>query len=429
MRFLSVCSGIEAASVAWKPLGWEPVGFSEIEPFPCAVLKHHYPEITNYGDMTLYDNWNIERGSIDLLCGGTPCQSFSIAGLRKGMGDPRGNLSLVFVEMAAKFRPSWVVWENVPGVLSSASGADFGTLLGALTGRQLHTPKNGWRNSGVIQGIEGAYSIAWRVLDAQYCDLAQRRERVFIVGHLGDWRRASAVLFEQESVSGHPAPSRESKEASSGDTGDRATECDRESIVIDRAAFNQGENAQYDPHIARAEVMDTLVARGPHAVGYRMQAFGEYADDDKASTIKARDHKDATDLVCVHGTQDPITSRHHAHARGRNSGQENAIACVHWQQGGGETESNRAGALRANGEHNYQFVRDHMTVRRLTPIEGERLMGFPDNYTQIPWRNKEAKDCPDGPRYKAIGNSWAVTCVRWIGQRINMIEQLTKGQP
>ncbi len=187
MNYLSLFSGIEAASVAWKPLGWKAVGFSEIEKFPCAVLSHHYPEITNYGDVTNYKSWNINE-RVDLVCGGSPCQSFSVAGLRKGMDDPRGNLSLVFLGAVDHFRPRWVVWENVPGVLSSNRGRDFGTFLGAL-----------WQLG---------YGFAYRVLDAQYFGVAQRRKRVFVVGYLGDWRRAAAVLFERHSLEGHPAPSR-----------------------------------------------------------------------------------------------------------------------------------------------------------------------------------------------------------------------------
>ena len=193
MKFLSVCSGIEAASVAWNPLGWEAEAFSEIEPFPCQVLKHHYPDVPNMGDMTKFKEWNL--GPIDLFCGGTPCQSFSVAGLRKGLDDPRGNLMLTYLAIADKFRPRWLVWENVPGVLSSNSGRDFGAFLGGL-------------------GQLG-YGFAYRVLDAQYFGVAQRRKRVFVVGYLGDWRPAAAVLFERDSLCGNPAPSRKTGQETS----------------------------------------------------------------------------------------------------------------------------------------------------------------------------------------------------------------------
>jgi DNA (cytosine-5)-methyltransferase 1 len=187
MKYLSLCSGIEAASVAWHHMGWQPTAFSEIEPFPSAVLAHHYPHTPNWGDMTRFKEW--PDANINVLVGGTPCQSFSVAGLRKGLDDPRGNLMLTYLAIADRYRPKWVVWENVPGVLSSNSGRDFGAFLGGL-------------------GQLG-YGFAYRVLDAQYFGLAQRRRRVFVVGCLGGWQRAAAVLFEQHSLSGNLAPSRE----------------------------------------------------------------------------------------------------------------------------------------------------------------------------------------------------------------------------
>jgi site-specific DNA-cytosine methylase len=187
VKYLSVCSGIEAATVAWHPIGWQAFAYSEIEAFPSAVLAHHYPDTPNLGDMTKFKEW--PHAAIDLLVGGTPCQSFSVAGLRKGLADPRGNLMLTYLAIADQYRPQWLVWENVPGVLSSNKGRDFGTFLAGL-------------------GQLG-YGFAYRVLDAQYFGVAQRRRRVFVVGYLGDWRAAAAVLFERHSLSGHPAPSRE----------------------------------------------------------------------------------------------------------------------------------------------------------------------------------------------------------------------------
>ena len=180
MKYGSVCSGIEAASVAWEPLGWQPVFFSEIEPFPSSVLSHHWPDVPNLGDMTKFKEWPYGPKSIDLLVGGTPCQSFSVAGLRGGLDDQRGNLALVFARMVDDLRPRWIVWENVPGVLSSNGGRDFGAILGALE--------------------QFGYGWAYRVLDAQYFGVPQRRRRVFLVGHLGGWRAPAAVLFECESL-------------------------------------------------------------------------------------------------------------------------------------------------------------------------------------------------------------------------------------
>jgi DNA (cytosine-5)-methyltransferase 1 len=202
MRYGSVCSGIEAATSAWHSLGWTPQWFSEIEPFPSAVLAHHYPNVPNFGDMTKFKEWKLDESTaIDVLVGGTPCQSFSVAGLRKGLDDPRGNLMLTYLAIADKYRPRWLVWENVPGVLSSGGGQDFGTFLGALG--------------------ELGYGFAYRVLDAQYFGVAQRRRRVFVVGCLGDWRAAAAVLFERHSLSGHPAPSREKRQEVAGTIGAR----------------------------------------------------------------------------------------------------------------------------------------------------------------------------------------------------------------
>lgn len=201
MKYLSVCSGIEAATVAWHPLGWTPAAFSEIEPFPCSVLAHHYPTVPNLGDMTKFKEWN--HYDIDVLVGGTPCQSFSVAGLRKGLDDPRGNLMLTYLAIANKYRPRWLVWENVPGVLSSNGGKDFGTFLGGLG--------------------ELGYGFAYRVLDAQFVRtyehnraVPQRRRRVFVVGCLGDWRSAAAVLLERHSLQGNPAPSRQAREDVAG---------------------------------------------------------------------------------------------------------------------------------------------------------------------------------------------------------------------
>lgn len=248
LTYASLCSGIEAATVAWHPLGWRAAFFSEIETFPSAVLAHHWPEIPNLGDMTDFENWpdrcdcpedadatsrcnfrkTITLGthtikiyvcstcggiSIDLLVGGTPCQSFSIAGLRKGLDDPRGNLMLTFGEIAARYRPRWLVWENVPGVLSSAGGRDFASFLGLLSGQTITPPAEGWANSGMLSGIPSAYGLAWRTLDAQYFGVAQRRRRVFVIGHLGGhWQRPAAVLFERASLCGNPPPRRQKRQ-------------------------------------------------------------------------------------------------------------------------------------------------------------------------------------------------------------------------
>ena len=239
MRYLSVCSGIEAATTAWHPIGWEPAAFSEVEAFPSAVLAHHYPNVPNLGDMTKFKEWNLEP--IDLLVGGTPCQSFSVAGLRKGLADPRGNLMLTYLAIAAKFRPRWLVWENVPGVLSSNGGRDFGTFLAGLG--------------------ELGYGFAYRVLDAQYVRVEshhravpQRRRRVFVVGCLGDWRRAAAVLFERESLCGHPPPRREAWQGIAACTAPSLT-------AGGRGVERTGESRGQDPVIAVSPTLDQRAGR------------------------------------------------------------------------------------------------------------------------------------------------------------------------
>jgi DNA (cytosine-5)-methyltransferase 1 len=273
VNYLSVCSGIEAATVAWHHMGWKPVGFSEIEKFPSQVLAHHYPQVTNFGDMTKYKEWNL-NDSIGLLVGGTPCQSFSVAGLRKGLDDPRGNLALTYLGILDQFRPKWCVWENVPGVLSSGGGRDFGSFLGALG--------------------ELGYGFAYRVLDAQYFGVPQRRRRVFVIGHIGDWKPSAKVLFERESIE----------------------------------LFKKK----------------------------RMEA------STSISSLTRTDYK------------------------GASKQRPNLVIPT------------------INGD------------RKFTPVECERLQGFPDNYTNIP-------KAADTNRYKALGNSMAVPVMRWIGERINQYEQ------
>jgi len=381
IKYGSVCSGVEAATVAWHSLGWKPQFFSEIEAFPSAVLRHHYPDVPNYGDMTKFKEWN--NDSIDLLVGGTPCQSFSVAGLRKGLDDPRGNLMLTYLAIAERFNPSWLVWENVPGVLSSNRGRDFGTFLGAL-------------------GKLG-YGFAYRVLDAQHFGVAQRRKRVFVVGHLGDWRGAAAVLFERESMSRNIAESRKKKQETAGFTASSFGNYNPGVGTIRAAGGDLGGGSE-TLHVAGTIAANSFVggisgkadgAAANHIVAARMKGFGDYECDGTASTIKARDHKDATDLIAFPSEM---------------SGTQRASA----------EDVSRALAAK----HTTAVAGSGMRVRRLTPKETERLQGFPDDYTRIPWRKKDAESCPDGPRYKAMGNSMAVPAMRWIGERIQKYKEL-----
>ena len=550
MRYGSVCSGIEAATAAWHHMGWEAAFFSEIEKFPCAVLQHRYPNVPLHGDFTtIKEN---EYGTIDLLVGGTPCQSFSVAGLRGGLDDDRGNLALEFCRLAQREQPRWIVWENVPGVLSSSGGRDFGSILGALE--------------------DLGYGLAYRVLDAQYFGVAQRRRRVFVVGYLGDWRPAAAVLFERHSMSGHLAPSREKRQevadtaaTSVGDSGSigRARsdldtfECggigsysasDNSSPLLRTGAdlgpgcealiastFNDDGTARtltarYDssPCVDRGpDVVGTLRAKRPGEGGIQgdfdhivpvispalnTQSGSHHAPDTKAYVaFTARDYEGSSQLEWpaevaptlnaafsdkqglenqhINGGAGwfvptmayPISSMnafrspnaaastglgvghdgeamytltkgdHHAVAfasnmsqpdfqvdgtcptirvgSGGKSGNPPAVAyepAIYQDSEFGVQAYEQAGTLRAGRIPAHQMTLQQSTVRRLTPVECERLQGFPDNFTAIPWRKKGAEDCPDGPRYKALGNSMAVPVMRWIGERIQMIEDMKK---
>ena len=382
MRYLSVCSGIEAATSAWHHLGWEPVAFSEIEPFPSAVLKHHYPNVPNWGDMTQYKNW--PDATIDLLVGGTPCQSFSVAGLRKGLEDPRGNLMLTFLGIADRYRPKYIVWENVPGVLSSNGGKDFGSFLGALG--------------------ELGYGWAYRVLDAQWFGVAQRRRRVFVVGCLGDQRRAAEVLFESESVSRNTPPSRAKGQGATADVaGSPGSRGNKSHTELD------GHGA-YIPHAA--DTVTSKWAKGAEALQQGAQSGGNcipvhafkvrggcegggkgyLGSDDTAFTVATHQDQQIAQPVAV-GVDIENTNL--------------TDDCAGNILAGAQMRTNKGMGV----------MQSAMQVRRLTPVECERLQGFPDNHTNIPWRKKA--EAPDGPRYKALGNSMAVPVMRWIGERIN----------
>ena len=377
MKYLSVCSGIEAATVAWHPLGWQPVAFGEIEKFPCQVLQHHYPDTPNWGDMTKFKEW--PDADVNVFVGGTPCQSFSVAGLRKGLDDPRGNLMLTYLAIAARYRPQWLVWENVPGVLSSNAGLDFASLL---------------RGMG-----ECGYGFAYRILDAQYFGVAQRRRRVFVVGYLGNWRPAAAVLFERHSLSGHPAPSRKAREG---------------------AAAYAREGAEVGSLIPamHSELCPSLKARdakGPSSDGD--------GDGDGAILVpmvqpiafsRNDDGRDATNDLAP-------TMRVAGNAGGM------LAAAIGTDIYNGAITGDVAVPLtnRSDGTGTGPTVMQAMAVRRLTPVECERLQGFPDNYTDIKFKGKAT---PDGPRYKALGNSMAVPVMAWIGKRIQEVDAICQTQ-
>ena len=482
-----MCSGIEAATAAWHSLGWTPVGFAEVEPFPSAVLAHHYPDVPNHGDMTRYEDWSLGTTDLDLLVGGTPCQAFSVAGLRRGLEDHRGNLTLTFIDLADHFDPEWIVWENVPGVLSSKDNA-FGCFLAGLCGAgEPFTPDGRWAKSGVVSGPKR--TVAWRVLDAQYAGVAQRRRRVFVVAvrGTGNWASAAALFPVGESLHWNSPPSRKARQgitcspegiagnvSSKWSKGTGGPAGDEHYNLIAPVAFTDvsstlkggsGERGYPDPsdgnghglvasvqpvaygirmaHTSsngwgiQEDVTHTLDQAQPHAIAFTQntrdevrliggdgQIAGALAAESgmkqtnyvaQPYTLAIRGRGDSHDLeyrqdgtanalltpnggragigvgaIAVHGTQDPCVSDK-AFALGRNSGQENAVM-------------------------------QNMAVRRLLPEECEKLQGFPRGYTNIPWRGKP--ESPDGPRYRALGNSMAVPCMRWIGERIALVSQI-----
>lgn len=395
-RYLSVCSGIEAASVAWHPLGWQPVAFAEIDRFPAAVLAHHYPDVPNHGDITRFADW--PDAAFDILVGGTPCQSFSVAGLRKGMADPRGNLALVYLAIADRYRPEWLVWENVPGVLSVDGGRAFGALIGGLA--------------------ELGYHAAWRVLDAQYVRVdgfqravPQRRQRVFVVGHSGDWRRAAAVLLEPESMSGTPPPRREAGkgvahtlEASLGRRGGQPNDHDPAGGLI----ASTGSIA----HCLNAGGMGRIDYESETMIAHALRADGFDASEDGTGR--------GTPLVAV---ADTLVSNGDAHSGYRVEKGLVAAFDLRGREGGSQFEGphDTANIRAASGGSSRSYISETWSVRRLTPRECERLQGFPDDYTLIPYRGKPAAD---GPRYKALGNSMAVNVMRWLGRSIELVTNI-----
>jgi DNA (cytosine-5)-methyltransferase 1 len=348
-------SGIGAPECAMPWVDWR--WCAEIERFPSAVHHHHYPRVPNLGDVTKAD-WNATE-PVDLLVFGSPCQSFSVAGKRLGLDDPRGNLALVSLGIARQLRPRWLVFENVPGLLSSDGTRDFGAFLGLLG--------------------ECGYGWAYRVLDAQYFGVPQRRRRVFVVGCLGDWRAAAAVLFERESLSGNPAPRREAGERPAAGTlrrTDGGSDVDhaRAGHLIASLDFaNMGDGGNVGWHYATKPSI-TLDTNGNIGIAHALRADGFDASEDGTGR--------GTPLIA-----DTLTSNGDAHSGFRDA---DGLAL--------------AGAA----------------VRRLTPRECERLQGFPDDYTLITYRGKPAAD---GPRYKALGNSMAVPVMRWIGDRVRLADE------
>lgn len=442
MNYASVCSGVEAASLAWMPLGWEAVWFSEIEPFPCAVLKERFPNVPNLGDMTKIKGENY-RGTVDLLVGGTPCQGFSVAGKQGGLDDPRSALCLAYCRLLETMRPRWFVWENVPGVFSTNGGADFREFIRKIDAL--------------------GYSCAWRVLDAQYTRVdgfpravPQRRRRVFVVGHSsGDWRYPASVLFEPGCLPGDTPPRRIKGSGVARSFAQNTGEAIETGRIWDLSGVNPtlnqcsagsgtigSSNQELFSQNANGLVIDICMATG--------QANAETAADccvnltcnheapiicahetgpgywqggDTAGTLRAEGGP--SNIVCQYGSvAGTLTSRHDSSPcadRGANIVYENHAQDSRVKPCGECCPQINAKA--GTGGGNLPIVQGAFTVRRLTPVECERLMGFPDNHTRIPWRGKPEAQCPDGPRYKACGNSMCVNVMRWIGMRIEYVER------
>lgn len=479
MNYLSVCSGIEAASVAWHPLGWNCLGVSEIEPFPSAVLAHHYPSVPNFGDMTKFKEWKINE-TVDLLVGGPPCQSFSVAGLRQGLKDPRGNLTMSYLGLVENFKPKWIVFENVPGLLSSNGGKDFGSFLGGLG--------------------ELGYGFAYRVLDAQWCRthrhpraVPQRRRRVFAIGCLGDFTSAAKVLFERESLQRYSAPRRATRQGTADNveegvggggkivadvaTVDARNNFDRgDSQHLDRlipcwwdgdntASTLTKSNANGDQRMPDKDnfgavlqpVAIPIMPQAMQAEGWRVgkenqdgrgNGLGVGKDGDPCPTLDRSavpavaivaptsfDCKSSHINVDRNGVAQTLRSMNNAGSHASGGGH---IAIASQTMHGHDvhavavaptiTATNDPSRSPQSSEITQQVAAVHastMQVRRLTPTECERLQGFPDGWTAIPWKKKPAQDCPDGPRYKALGNSMAVNCMEWLGERIQAVESGT----
>lgn len=544
MNYMSVCSGVEAASLAWKGLGWEPLAFSEIEKFPCAVLAERFPGVPNLGDMTKIEvtddeihgaGFTVCRRDVDLLVGGTPCQSFSVAGRREGLKGASG-LAYHFVRLLREIQPKWFVWENVPGALSSRTDGqlDFNFLVGAFA--------------------ECGYGLAWRILDAQYVRsksfpfaIPQRRRRLFVVGCLGDGESAGKVLFDGESLSGDTPPRRIKMQGTSGcaerslgvsirTAHTRANGCGigvgsahtLGASDVDAVWWDGSDKGRYtDPHgrlaadarqvaspVRRAghqepephrlrepfaglscegnggRIPDAVMheQRKPHAGagcgadcvqqdgqadrGRRMSELQEYG---VANTLNLWDMGEsrANELVVGYppvisldgdkiGNSNDLMYTHtakgvHGVAYGINcqaslmhpfSEEVSQVISVAHQSGvvrdecipidmrDATRDANKKDDVNRQGlgvgddgapsptiTANPCGVGWRGTVRRLLPVETERLMGFPDNWTRIPWRGKPAEQCPDGPRYKACGNSMCVNCMEWIGERIEKVDR------
>ena len=471
MKYLSLFSGIEAATVGWHHLGWECVGVSEIDPFACEVLKQRLPNIQNLGDISKISKEHLneiktKNGTIDIVVGGSPCQSFSIAGLRKGLEDPRGNLMLEYIRVVSTIRPTYFVWENVPGVLSSNQGRDFGTLLQAME--------------------KLGYNMCWRTLDSKNFGVPQRRRRVFLIGSTRNGKHPFKILFEPKSLQRNHTKSKETRKDNTTKTTASTQEHDRIILLNPAQPNNPPKATHHAPSlIARMGTGGNqvpLIVQPNATMGEKVtvadetfahSSYSNYAQSNIGGTLKANGgdclggetlvteksigkHDKKQSVIMLQNNQndagileDAKTSYTLTAAMGEGGGHVPMIVFPNLQKNTGTlmasdaeykldhqtvvsekliVEKQYASTLCARDSkgvasdsfgHNYQqLVNTKTKVRRLTPIECERLQGFPDNWTQISWKGKEPKNCPVSHRYKCLGNSMTTNVMRWIGERI-----------
>lgn len=451
MRYLSLFSGVEAATLAWEGLGFEPVAFCEFDAFPSAVLAYHWPAVPNLGDVTKITEKQIKAlGKIDIVVFGSPCQDLSVAGMRKGFDGERSGLFRDAIKIIGWARKHcglrFALWENVPGAFTSNKGADFCEVLSSLSGSKQPQPEK-WGGSGVCFGKAGL--VEWATLDAQFFGVPQRRRRVFALADFGDWTRRQPLFPQPDSLRWNFETSREAEEGTASKTGRRLAigshwDDSRNAHPTLNQSHNTGGIAMSNQELF-SQRGGGLVETFPqgmanHLIPFDMTAFGQYGDGKSASTCKARDYKDATDLVVC-----PINDKDTRHngVSGKGSGNglgicENGDSCPTLTTGGRHAiyafqpriarngrgdMHDKVNALTASAGETGKgdaspCVAGYGLVRRLTPVECERLQGMPDNHTRIPWKGRPAEECPDGPRYKAIGNSMAVPVMRWIGEQI-----------
>lgn len=441
MRYLSLFSGIEAASSAWSPLGWQCVGVSDIEPFPCAVLAHHYPAVPNLGDVTKITEADIAAlGPIDAVVFGSPCQDLSVAGKRKGLEGARSGLFFTAMRIIGWARQHcglrWALWENVPGAFSSNKGADFAAVVDALAGLDGTTaPPKGWGTEGCAAGAKAM--VEWSTLDAQWFGVAQRRRRVFALADFGDWSGRPPILLEPQSLRGDTAPSREAGQGITHSTAPCLTSSGR---GVERTGDTRGQ----DPVVAvaggglvrvipsTADVAHCLNAGGMGRLDYETETLlAMCASGEVAHTLKAEGF-DASEDGTGRGTPPVVvlpfdTTQITSKANGSNpkpgdpchplAAGAHAIAFNSNAQPDEMRFDMHVSAALTCSQSSAVAI-PNMQVRRLTPVECERLQGFPDNHTRIP-TGKSGKPAADGPRYKALGNSMAVPVMRWIGTQID----------